>query len=134
MSLSLSLSLSLAHPAPCTIYLSNAHPHTPGTPWYSAPQVYGDYAGDQIKTNLGTVGQPVGEGLAHVVAPVGNVVGGVVKPVMILGDAMNDAPEWGPEVEGSARDVAGEWAGKGMETLKEGKQAAEGATGGGKEA
>lgn len=100
----------------------------PDTPWYSVPQVYGDYAGDKIKGTVGQVGQPVGEGLSHAVAPVGNVVGSVVQPVMILGDTMNDAPKWGPELEGSARDTAGKWLDQGKETLKKGQAAAETAT------
>ena len=87
-------------------------------PWTSIPQTYGDYAGEQIEGTLGKVGKPVGDGLSTAVAPVGNVVGGVVKPVMILGDTMNDAPEWGPRVETSARDTAGNLIDKGKETLR----------------
>ena len=91
------------------------------------PRVYGDYAGDQIKGTVGKVGEPAGEGLSHVVAPIGNVVGGVVQPVMILGDTMNDAPKWGPELEGSARDTASNWLGQGKEALKTGQEGAENA-------
>ena len=47
---------------------------------------------------------------------------------MILGDTMNDAPNWGPGVETSARETAGQLVDRGKETLKlgqEGKKNAE---------
>ena len=65
----------------------------------------------------------MGQGLSHAVAPVGNVVGAVVKPVMILGDATNDAPKWGPGVESSARDTAGNLLQQGKEALHQGREA-----------
>ena len=101
-----------------------------GTPWTSIPETYGNYAGDKIEGTVGVVGKPVGQGLSHVVAPVGNVVGGVVKPVMILGDTMNDAPEWGPRVETSARETAGKLVDSGKEMLSLGQKKKGNADGG----
>ena len=86
------------------------------------PETYGNYAGGKVEGTLGVVGKPTGEGLSHAVAPVGNVVGGVVKPVMILGDTMNDAPQWGPGVESSARETAGNLLDSGKKTLGLGQE------------
>ena len=105
---------------------SNLMPITcAGTSWASLPQTYGDAAGEKIEDTLGTIGKPVGQGLSHAVAPVGDVVGAVVKPVMILGDATNDAPEWGPGVESSARNTAGSLLDQGKEALKHGRETTE---------
>ena len=72
----------------------------------------------------------MGQGLSHVVEPVGDMVGAVVKPVMILGDVTNDAPTWGPGVESSARNTGGILLDQGKEALKKGQETTKKAEGG----
>ena len=87
--------------------------NTSYTSYLSKPQQYGNAAGDSISGTLGKVGQPVGDGLSYVAAPVGNVVGSVVGGVMKAGDVLNDAPQWGGDAETKVRDTAGDVMTKG---------------------
>ena len=97
-----------------------------GSSWYSKPGEYGNAAGETIQNTLGKAGQPVGNALGRGVAPVGNVVDSLVGGVMKAPDALNDAPQWGGNVETKARDTAGKLADQGKEAVEKGKESATG--------
>ena len=88
----------------------------------TAPQRYGDAAGESIDNTLGKVGHPLGTGLSYATAPVGNVVDSLVGGVMRSGELAQEVPEWGAGVGQTVRDYAGTLTGQGQEALQQGQE------------
>ena len=88
--------------------------------WSTAPQAYGNKAGDAISSTLGKVGAPLGTGLEYGTRPVGSIVDTVVGGVMRSGEAVNDAPKTSGKggIDEQIRSKASEWLGMGKQELE----------------
>ena len=78
----------------------------------SAPQNYGNAAGEKIQGALGKVGGPVGTGLETVAKPVGGIVeplvGGIFKAPQTFGHAADSDAKAKAQDEEDHRPIAGE--------------------------
>ena len=78
----------------------------------SAPQSYGNAAGEKIQGALGKVGNPVGKGLETAAKPIGGiidpVVGGLFRAPEAFGNAADSDAKQKKQDEEDHRPIAGE--------------------------
>ena len=102
----------LPSPSASKVPPANHLPHQQPGSILSAPQNFGNTAGDKIQGALGTVGNPVGKGLETAAKPVGGiiepVVGGLFRAPQTFGHASDHAEKMEKENEEDHRPIAGE--------------------------
>ena len=95
---------------PCLI--SHTNDTVPSGSAFSAPQNYGNAAGEKIQGVLGKVGNPVGKGLETAAKPVGGiiepVVGGLFRAPETFGHAADSDAKLKKQDEEDHRPIAGE--------------------------